>query len=91
MKAKQFSEEQKIAAIRQMESGRPAAEIGREMGVSKHAIYGWKAKFRGMDVNDARRLRQLEEENRRLKHLVANLSLDKEVLKAVIEKNGWSS
>jgi putative transposase len=44
-----------------------------------------------MDVNEARRLRQLEEENRRLKHLVANLSLDKEVLKAVIEKNGWSS
>jgi putative transposase len=61
------------------------------MGVSKHTVYAWKAKFGGMNVNEAQRLRQLEEENRRLKHLVADLSLDKEVLKAVIAKNGWSS
>ncbi|MGH9490574.1 MAG: transposase [Terriglobales bacterium] len=54
-------------------------------------MYAWKAKYRGMEVNEARRLRQLEEENRRLKQLVANLSLNQEVLKAVIEKNGWSS
>ena len=91
MKKREFTEEEKIAAIRQMEAGRPAAEVGRELGVSKHAVYAWKAKYRGMDANEARRLRQLEEENRRLKALVANLSLDKEVLKAVIEKNGWSS
>ena len=91
MKKREFTEEEKVAAIRQMEAGRPAAEVGRELGVSKHAVYAWKAKYRGMDANEARRLRQLEEENRRLKALVANLSLDKEVLKAVIEKNGWSS
>lgn len=91
MKKEQFTEEQKIAAIRQMEAGRPATEVGRELGVSKHAIYAWKAKYKGMDVKEAKRLRQLEEENRRLKQLVANLSLNQEVLKAVIEKNGWCS
>ncbi len=91
MKHTQFTEEQKIGAIRQMEAGRTAMEIGRELGVSKHAVYAWKAKYRDMDAAEARRLKQLEEENRRLKQLVANLSLDREVLKAVIEKNGWSS
>ena len=90
MKNREFTEEEKIAAIRQVEAGRAAAEVGRELGVSKHAVYAWKAKYRGMDANEARRLRQLEEENRRLKALVANLSLNQEVLKAVIEKNGWS-
>src|ERR1051326_1687414 len=66
-------------------------ELGRELGVSKHTIYAWKAKYGGMSVGEAQRLRQLEDENGRLKKLVADLSLDKEMLKAVIEKNGWSS
>src|SRR6185312_16272695 len=72
MKANHFSEEQKIAAVRQMDAGRPAAEVGREMGVSKHAIYAPKIKCRGMEAGEARRLKQLEDENRRLKQLVAN-------------------
>jgi putative transposase len=59
--------------------------------VNAATVYAWKAKYGGMQVSDAKRLRQLEEENRRLKHLVADLSLDKEVMKAVIAKNGWSS
>jgi putative transposase len=59
--------------------------------VSEATIYTWKAKYGGLEVSEAQRLRQLEEENRRLKHLVADLSLDKEVLKAVISKNGWGS
>ena len=91
MKAKRFTEEQIIGAVRQLEAGRTALEVGREMGVSKHTIYGWKAKFGGMGVNDAQRLRQLEDENRRLKQIVADLSLDKEALKSVISKNGWGS
>ena len=74
-----------------MEAGRTAMDIGRELGVSKHAIYAWKAKYGGMSVTDAHRLRQLEEENRRLKQIVADLSLDKEALKSVIAKNGWGS
>ena len=60
-------------------------------GVSKHTIYAWKAKFGGLEVNEAQRLRQLEDENHWLKKLVADLSLDKDMLKAVISKNGWGS
>jgi len=60
-------------------------------GVSKYTIYGWKAKYGGMSVSDAQKLRQLEDENRRLKKIVADLSLDKEALKSVISKNGWGS
>jgi len=91
MKAKRFTEAQIIGAVKQLDAGRTAVEVGREMGVSKHTIYGWKAKYGGMSVNDAQRLRQLEDENRRLKQIVADLSLDKEALKSVISKNGWGS
>ena len=91
MKKQRFSEEQMIAATKQMEAGRSAADIAREVGVSKHTIYAWNQKLGGMTSDDAKRLRQLEEENRRLKHLVADLTLDREALKTVIQKNGWSS
>jgi putative transposase len=66
-------------------------DVAREVGVSKHTIYGWKAKYGGLEVSEAQRLRQLEDENGRLKKLVADLSLDREMLKAVIAKNGLSS
>src|SRR5512146_2397153 len=89
VKSGRHSEEQMVAAVKQMEAGRTAAEIGREIGVSKHTLYAWKAKFGSMEVNEAQRLKQLADENRRLKQLVADLSLDKEILKAVIQKNGW--
>jgi putative transposase len=59
--------------------------------VSKHTIYAWKAKYGGMEVSEAQEARQLREENTRLKKLVVDLSLDREMLKAVIAKNGWSS
>ena len=65
--------------------------MAREVGVSQHTIYAWKAKYGGMEVNEAQRLRSLEDENSRLKRLVADLSLDREMLKAVIAKNGLSS
>lgn len=91
MKAKRFTEEQIINAIKQVEGGRTVVDVGREIGVSKHTLYAWKAKYGGMNVSDAHRLRQLEEENRRLKQIVADLTLDKEALKTVISKNGWGS
>ena len=73
-----------------MEAGRKVAELAREVGVSEATVYIWKSKYGGMEVSEARRLRGLEEENRRLKQLVADLSLDREALKVVIRKNGWS-
>jgi putative transposase len=91
MKRSWHSEEQIIAAVKQMEAGRKTAEVTREMGVSEGTLYAWKSKYGGLEVNEAKRMRQLEEENRRLKHLVADLSLDKEALKAVIPRSGWSS
>ena len=91
MSIRKHSEAQIIEALKQVEAGRKAAEVGRELGVSKHTIYAWKAKYGGLEVSEAQRLRQLEDENRRLKKLVADLSLDKDMLQAVIRKNGWGS
>lgn len=91
MSKSRHNEGEMIAALKQMEAGRKAEEVAREVGVSKHTIYAWKAKYGGLEVSEAQRLRQLEDENQRLKKLVADLSLDKEMLKAVIVKNGWSS
>ena len=89
MKKTRYSEEQIIGALKQMEAGRKVAYLARELGVSEATIYTWKSKFGGLEVNEARRLKELEDENRRLKHMVADLSLDKEALKSVIRKNGW--
>jgi putative transposase len=91
MSKSRHTEAQIIAALKQVEAGRTADEVARENGVSKHTIYAWKAKYGGLEVNEAQRLRQLEDENGRLKKLVADLSLDREMLKAVIAKNGLSS
>lgn len=90
MKKGRFSPEQIIGVLKQHEAGRKVQELAREMGVSEATIYTWKSKYGGLEVSEARRLKALEDENRRLKSLVADLSLDKEVLKAVITKNGWS-
>lgn len=90
MKKSRYTEEQIIAILKQHEAGVKTADLCREHGISDATFYNWKAKYGGLDVSEAQRLRQMEEENRRLKALVANLSLDKEALKAVIRKNGWS-
>ncbi len=90
MKKTRHSEEQIIGVLKQMEAGRKVTELARELGVSEATLYTWKSKYGGMEVNEARRLKELEEENRRLKQLVADLSLDREALKGVIRKNGWS-
>jgi putative transposase len=90
MKKTRHSEEQIIGVLKQMEAGRKVPELARKLGVSEATLYTWKSKYGGMEVNEARRLKELEEENRRLMQLVADLSLDREALKGVIRKNGWS-
>jgi putative transposase len=85
------TEVQIIAALKQVEAGRTVDDVARECGVSQATLYAWKAKYGGLDVSEAQRLRSLEDENSRLKCLVADLSLDREMLKAVIAKNGLSS
>jgi putative transposase len=90
MKKTRFNEEQMIGAVKQLEAGRAAAEVARELGVSDQTLYNWRSKYSGLEVNEAKRLREMENENRRLKTMVADLSLDKEALKAVLRKNGWS-
>jgi putative transposase len=71
-----------IAALKQVEAGRAVEDVAREVGVSKHTIYGWKAKYGGMDVSQAQEAKQLRDENTRLRKLVADLSLDKEALQS---------
>ena len=90
MKKTKHSEEKMIGAVKQIEAGRSVKEVARDMGVTDQTLYNWKSKFGGMEVSDAKRLKALEDENRRLKGLVADLSLDKEALTTVIRKNGWS-
>ena len=91
MSRTKHTEAQMIAALKQMEAGRKAEDVAREVGVSKHTLYAWKAKYGGMDVSEAQEAKRLREENNRLRKLVADLSLDKDALQWVIEKNGWSS
>jgi len=81
-----FTEEQIIRALKEVDAGATAKEVCRRLGVSEQTFYRWKAKFGGMDVSEARRLKQLEEENRRLKQLVADKELDLQALKAVLSK-----
>ena len=87
MGKKHFTEEQIAYALRQAEAGTPVAELTRKLGVSEQTFYRWKRKFAGLGVAELRRLRQLEEENRKLKQLVADLSLDKRMLQDVLSKN----
>jgi len=81
-----FNEEQIIAILREAEAGITPDELYRRHGITRGSLYRWKAKYGGMEVSEARRLRQLEEENRQLKHAVAELLLDKRALQAVVTK-----
>ena len=87
MKKSKFTEAQIIFALRQAEQGTVVSEVCRKMGVSEATFYHWKKKYGGLGVSELRRLRQLEEENRQLKQLVADLSLDKQMLQDVIKKS----
>lgn len=87
MRGQRHSEEQVIAILKQAEGGMKTAEVCRQHGISEQTLLRWKAKYGGMEVSDAKKLKLLEDENRRLKHVVAELTLDNRALKDVLSKN----
>jgi putative transposase len=86
MRKSKFSEQQIIAILKAVEAGKTVRDVCREHEVSEATYYKWKTKYGGMEASDIRRLRDLEEENRRLKHMFAELSLEHRILKEVLEK-----
>lgn len=82
----QFKEEQIIAALKEVDTGAKATDVCRKLGITEQTFYRWKARFGGMDVSEARRLKQLEDENGKLKKLLADQMLDNAALKAVLSK-----
>ena len=87
MRRSRFTDEQIVAALKEHEAGASTKELCRRLGIATETLYNWKRKYGGMGVSEARRLRMLEEENSRLKRLVAELSLDNRALKDVLSKN----
>lgn len=87
MRGKRFKEEQIMGVLKEAEAGVGVQELCRKYGMSDGTFYNWKAKYGGLTVNEARWLRSLEDENRRLKHIVAEQALDIQALKAVVSKN----
>jgi putative transposase len=86
MRGKRFTEEQIIGILKESEAGAKPREICRRHGISEQTFYRWRSKYGGMDVSEARRLKELEVENRKLKHLVAELTLDKQALQEMLSK-----
>ena len=86
MKKKRFTEEQISYTLKQAETGTPVTEVCRNLGISGQTFYRWKRKYAGMGIAELRRLKQLEQENKKLKQLVADLSLDKQMLQDVLKK-----
>lgn len=86
MKKSKFTEQQIVFALKQAETGVPVSEVCRKMGISEATFYNWKRKFSGLGTAELRRLRQLEDENARLKQVVADLTLDKQMLQDVLKK-----
>ena len=84
---KRFTEEQIIGILKEREAGMPVKELIRKHGISEQTYYRWKSKYGGMEVSEAKRLKALEDENRRLKQMVADLMLDNKILKEINSKN----
>jgi len=89
MKRARFSEEQIIGVLKEAEAGAKVSELCRQHGISDSTFYTWRRKYGGLEISEMRRLRQLEEENRRLKSIVADQALDIRALKDVLSKNGY--
>ena len=87
MKRKRFSVEQTVAIVKQAEMGMPVAELIRRVGISEQTFYRWKKQFTGLEIDQVRQLKQLQDENGRLKKLVAELTLDRAMLQDVLRKN----
>ncbi len=86
MKKSRYKEEQIIAVLKEVDAGAKVQDVVRKLGITEQTYYRWKAKFGGMEVSDAKKLRALEDENRRLKQMVADQALDIQALKAVVSK-----
>jgi putative transposase len=91
MKQQRFSTEQIVSVLKQAELGLPVADLIRQIGISEQTFYRWKRQYGGLESDQVRELKQVVEENGRLKRLVAELSLDKAVLQDVLSKNVWSA
>ena len=87
MRRSRFTEEQIVAALKEHEAGASTKELCRRLGIATETLYNWKRKYGGMEVSDAKRLRMLEDENRRLKRIVADQALDNAALKELLSKN----
>lgn len=90
MKKTRFTETQIVSILKQQEGGRSTKELARENGVSEDTIYNWKSKYGGTESSDVRRLKDLEEENSRLKKMYADVAMDNQILKDLFSKKGWA-
>lgn len=89
MRKSKFTESQIVGMLKEYEGGKSAEQICRDSGISKQTFYKWKNQYSGLEVSELRRMRELEDENLRLKKMYADLSLDHSILKDVITKKGW--
>ena len=90
MKKTRFTETQIVSILKQQEAGRSTKEICREHSISEATFYNWKSKYGGMEASDVKRMKDLEEENARLKRMYANLAMDNEILRDLFTKKGWA-
>lgn len=90
MRKSRFTETQIVSILKEQEAGKPTKELCREHGISAPTFYQWKSKYGGMEASDVRRMKELEEENARLKRMYSNLAMDNEILKDLFTKKGWA-
>jgi putative transposase len=90
MKKTRFTETQIVSTLKRQEAGIPTKEICRELGISEATFYNWKSKYGGMEASDVKRLKDLEEENTRLKRMYADMAMDNQILKDLFTKKGWA-
>ncbi len=90
MKKTRFTEAQIVSTLKKQEAGVPTKDICRELGISEATFYNWKSKYGGMEASDVKRLKDLEEENARLKKMYADLAMDNQILKDLFSKKGWA-